>query len=287
MRAAGATYTEIAAALGVAAGSLSVWLRDLPVPDRGRARHAARVAGLRHKGGDTTRRRAEERRVARVTRGIGSVAALSDRELFFVGLALYWAGGSKDKPWKRHGRVRVTNSDADLLRVFLAWLNLIGVRPDELTFNLSIHEGQDVAAQEKWWQDELGLDPKAFNGCMLKHHNPRPRRHNTGEGYHGCLVVTVRRSSALYDAIDGWWRGLVNAVVRRAEPFERVGFTRFHPGSSKGRTADFDSVDGGSNPSPGAGCVPASPWLPERWWDGMAAAARALPVAGRESVGLS
>jgi hypothetical protein len=270
MRMTGATYPEIAAELSVAMGSLSLWLRDLPVPERVRHRRVAHLEGLRGIGGHKLHRRALARRDRRLTLARSAVGAISDRELFFMGLALYWAEGSKDKPWKRHGRVRLTNSDAGLLQIYLSWLQLLGVRRDELTFSLSIHENSDVPANERWWQQQLGLDTDQFRHPMLKRHNPKPRRHNTGDSYHGCLVVTVKCSTALYDAIDGWWRGALDGVNGKAGDSDRVALVRVDPGSSKGRTASFGVAYGGSNPSPGAVVQDSSPWLAPRWWNDVA-----------------
>lgn len=117
LRMSGATYLEIAASLGVSAGSLSLWLRDLPLPERARMRRAVHLDALRGRGGEESHRRAVERRDSRFERARSSVGTVTDRELFFAGLALYWAEGSKDKPWKRHGRVRLTNGDVGLVRV--------------------------------------------------------------------------------------------------------------------------------------------------------------------------
>jgi hypothetical protein len=38
-------------------------------------------------------------------------------------------------------------------------------------------------------------------------------RRNVADGYHGCLVVRVRRSAALYDRIEGMWRALAAVAV--------------------------------------------------------------------------
>jgi len=35
-------------------------------------------------------------------------------------------------------------------------------------------------------------------------HNPKTVRKNTGDEYHGCLRIDVRRSSGLYRRIEGW-----------------------------------------------------------------------------------
>ena len=266
-RAAGATYDEIAFELGVSKASLSLWLRDLPVPERVRRRRVEQLRRIRGLGGRATRANAGWRMRSRQTQARTAIEAVSAHELFFVGLAIYWSEGSKDKPWQRHGRVKLTNSDADLIRIFLAWLDLLGIREDERTYRLSIHETADVAAQERWWQDQLTLDARSFRRATLKRHNPKPSRHNVGASYHGCLVVEVLRATALYDAITGWWRGLAEGVELGNLGDRRVPSGSTLPGSSKGRTASFGVAYGGSNPSPGAEGRGSSPWLPPRWWD--------------------
>src|SRR3954469_20925334 len=213
LRVAGATYDEIAAELCVSKGSLSLWLRDLPVPARVKQRRAEHLRRMRGHGGGRSRERAQERMRARQARARARIGPISDRELFFTGVALYWAEGSKDKPWRRQGSVRITNSDADLLAIYLVWLDLLGIREDERVYTLSIHESANVLMHERWWQDTLGVPAANFRTATLKRHNANPRRYNTGDTYHGCLVIDVRRPAALYDAIAGWWQGIASGVI--------------------------------------------------------------------------
>jgi hypothetical protein len=46
--------------------------------------------------------------------------------------------------------------------------------------------------------------PAQFRKTTLKKHNPATIRRNTGDGYHGCLRIDVRRSADLYGKIEGW-----------------------------------------------------------------------------------
>ena len=46
--------------------------------------------------------------------------------------------------------------------------------------------------------------PRQFRRPTLKRHNPTTIRKNTGDDYHGCLRVEVRRSADLYRQIEGW-----------------------------------------------------------------------------------
>ena len=212
LRLEGLTYSEIAAATGASAGSLSLWLRDLknaPTVRVAKGRHRSRgprAAGRRTSDEALRRQRKHE------AAGAAMLGALTARELFVAGLALYWAEGAKDKPWRRNGRVVLINGDAGVLAVFLAWLDLMGVSEEDRHYRLSIHEDADVAVQEAWWAERLRIPLASFARATLKRHKPTTVRRNTGEDYHGCLVVSVLRSRKLYDVISGAWAALAAAA---------------------------------------------------------------------------
>ncbi len=49
------------------------------------------------------------------------IPKLLEAELFVAGVALYWAEGTKAKPWRRGEQVTFINSDASVIQLFLAW----------------------------------------------------------------------------------------------------------------------------------------------------------------------
>jgi len=205
LRTLGWTYDRIVAELGVSKSSVSLWVRDLPRPERTReeaAEIARRGGELRLREGEAERRRVKDE----ARRGIG---ALSDRELFLTGIALYWAEGSKDKPYARREAVLFVNSDPGVIRVFLAWLRLLGVERERLSFRVMIHESADVKAAEVFWAGLAGIDHSLLGKTTLKKHNPKTVRLNTGADYRGCLVVYVRKGADLYRRIEGAWAGIV------------------------------------------------------------------------------
>jgi len=134
------------------------------------------------------------------------IGALTDRELLIAGAVAYWCEGSKNKPYNRHYRIVFINSDADLVRLFLRFLQAAGVAPEDLIFAVHIHESADVPAASRFWLDVTGAPATQFRRPILKRHNPATVRKNTGDSYHGCLRVEVRRSSGLYLRVEGWAR---------------------------------------------------------------------------------
>lgn len=177
LRVQGLTYDQIQVELGCSKGSISLWVRDLPKPERRDSSEQAKLAARKRWEHELAVRDEERRRVKEAAaRSIGSV---SERELFLTGVALYWAEGTKDKPHARRENVTFVNSDPGVIEVFLAWLDLVGVERRRLRFSLMIHESADVAAAERYWADLVGAD-HIFNKTTLKKHNPRTVRKNVG-----------------------------------------------------------------------------------------------------------
>lgn len=212
LRRQGLSVPEIARELGIARSTAWLITKDIPwTPTRDPA--ARRAEGARSYWRAESERRDRSRRQAQ-SAAAESVGHLSDRELLLAGAALYWAEGSKAKPWRRQERLVFTNSDPDVIRLYLAWLRLLGVSSDQLTYRVGIHESANVVAAERYWAEIVGITPEALAPTSLKRHRPVTSRRNTGDHYHGCLVVRVRRSAELYWKMSGLWSGLVSSLDR-------------------------------------------------------------------------
>lgn len=210
LRQQGWTYNQIQAELGCSKSSVSLWVRDLPKPEprcTPEEQRARMNAGLAQLYATREQERQETKRAA-----AAAIGALSDRELFIAGVALYWAEGSKDKPYRRTEVLQFINSDPNVIKLFLRWLDLLKVERERLTIRVSIHESADVEAAETYWAGIADIDISAFSKATLKKHKPRTIRKNTGDSYHGCLAIYVRQSADLYRRMEGAWYGIVGAV---------------------------------------------------------------------------
>ncbi|MET8221414.1 hypothetical protein [Streptomyces hirsutus] len=210
LRLQGWTYDQIQVELGCSKSSISLWVRDLPKPERRRSREEA--SAIARRGWEATLRLREEERQRTRQQAMSEVGPLTNRELFVLGVGLYWAEGSKSKPYSRRERITFVNSDPDMITVFLAWLDLLEADPASLRFAVQIHETADVAAAEKFWADHVGISTTDLMKTTLKRHNPRTNRKNTTDDYRGCLRVDVRKGADLYRRIEGWWCGIVGAA---------------------------------------------------------------------------
>lgn len=215
LRARGMAYNEIAAKLGVSKSSVSLWVRDM-------ARPPARLSytGSRERSADGVRLYWEKERLVREARretvraaAAAEVGQLSDRELLIAGAIAYWCEGAKSKGPKYGFHVAFVNSDPELIRFFQRFLAAAGVEEKQVIFRVFIHEGADVLAAQRFWQDVTGAHPGQFRKPTLKRHNPKTNRKNTGAGYHGCLRIDVLRSADLYHRIEGWVRAAAGNPV--------------------------------------------------------------------------
>lgn len=211
LRLQGWTYDQIQVELGCSKSSISLWVRDLPRPERRRTPQTA--AAIARKGWEEKLRIRDDERQRTKEEAERSIGGMSTRELFLVGVGLYWAEGTKDKPYDRRENVTFVNSDPGMIRVFLAWLDLLQVERQRLRFTVMIHENADVDGAERYWADLVGADPSMFNKTTLKKHNPKTVRKNTGDDYRGCLVIKVLKGADLYRRIEGWWCGIVGAAT--------------------------------------------------------------------------
>jgi transcriptional regulator with XRE-family HTH domain len=205
LREQGLDYEQIAAELGVSKSSVSLWVRDLPRPPGLSYEECRRRAaeGVRRYWAAERPVREAEREAIRIA-AAAEIGALSDREIIIAGAVAYWCEGAKTKPHRRIDRVSFINSDPALVKFFLRFLDVAEIARERLIFRVYIHESADVEAAQRFWLEVTRAQPDQFRRPTLKRHNPRTVRKNIGADYHGCLTTNVRRSTGLYQKIEGW-----------------------------------------------------------------------------------
>lgn len=157
---------------------------------------------------------ATRRRELHTSGAAASIGPLTSRELFILGVGLYWAEGSKSKPYDTREQITFVNIDPLMIDVFLHWLQLLGVSTARCRFRVAIHETADVQAAERFWARVVVIPVEEFCRTTIKRHKPQTNRLNTGETYRGCLTISVLGSAALYRSVAGWWHGLHGQVAQ-------------------------------------------------------------------------
>ncbi len=210
LRKEGNTYREILEKIPVAKSTLSSWLKSvgLAKPQMQRLTKKRLEAGRR---GGISRRIAREQEVRRlIGSGIHDVGRLSERELWLIGITLYWGEGSKQHAHNPSVGVIFSNSDAAMHRCFLKWLSLIQISERAITFELFVHESRKkhISLFKKWWMRELNLPDSRLETVYLKAGSVKTNRHNVADLYHGLLRIKVAESTSLNRKIQGWIEGI-------------------------------------------------------------------------------
>jgi hypothetical protein len=222
LREQGLGYKQIASGLGVSKSSVSLWVRDLPRPEHLSYEECRRRAaeGVRRYWAGERLIREGERQAVRAA-AAEEIGELSDREIIVAGAVAYWCEGAKNKPYRRSDRVTFMNSDPGLIGLFLRFLDTAGIERGDLIYRVQVHENADVATAQEFWLIATGADPSQFRRPSLKRHHPKTVRKNTGDDYHGCLRIDVRRSINLYRKIEGWATAAMTAAdrARQSRPF--------------------------------------------------------------------
>ena len=213
LRKSGLTYSEILNQIPVAKSTLSLWLQNVNLSKKQLHRITEKKLNSSRRGGEIKR----QQRIAKTNliheAALRDVEEISKRELWLIGVMLYWAEGSKEKPNRAGSGVRFTNSDAAMIRLFLRWLtDICHVNKHEITFEITIHANHKPRTQEiiRYWANATAYPPEYFTHVYYKQGNPKTKRTNTKESYYGIIRISVRSSSTLLRRIAGWTKGVVD-----------------------------------------------------------------------------
>jgi hypothetical protein len=215
LRKNGKSYSEILEDVPVAKSTLSRWLRDVGLSQSQEQRLTKKKKAAQRRGAEAVRQKRIEKTKRIKKNARDEIDDISERELWLIGTALYWAEGTKEKPYRTSVRVSFGNSEGEMIELFIKWLvDIVGVAKDEIDCGIYIHEEHKYRIEEvkKYWQEKTGLSQESFGYVYYKDHNPETNRKNTGEDYYGMLQVRVQKSTDLNRKITGWIEGVIENV---------------------------------------------------------------------------
>ncbi len=213
-RASGQSIKEIARKLNVSVGSVSNWCRNIELsPEQIMAlekrakdpyygKRASYLASIKRKLNSKIIRLNEE--------GSKEIGSLTKRELFLVGVAIYWGEG-----FKKDKQVGIANSDPGIIKIFIRWLyECFGYSKSDLIARITINSSHRYRADDiqKYWSDQTGIPPEGFRKPTFQKFRWKKQYENPNN-YYGVLRIKVRKSIDFLRKIGGFIEGLkLNAV---------------------------------------------------------------------------
>lgn len=212
LRKQGRSISEIVLELGAAKSSVSLWVRDMSLT-------TAQKRRLSQKG--HTFEVVERRRIARLSHEKArravvfnaakeSIQKLTERELFYLGLGLYWGEGSKTQ----RGSVSFFNGDPRLIQIMMRFYEEIcGVSHSKFKGHILLHHHLSARRAERYWSKVTGLPLSQFQKTSLQH-NKRSKNMKDTLPF-GTFALCVYDTS-LFLMIMGWMEGSYGHIVPKS-----------------------------------------------------------------------
>lgn len=188
MRKKGHSYREILRKIPVSKSSISLWLRDLPLTEKEktylRSRRDANITRGRIRAASSLHTLRLKRDAALFSEARQEFSTHKSSPFFHIGLALYWAEGSK-----RTSVFSFTNSDHEMIRLMLSWIEtFFHVQRSAIKVRLFIHKPYAHEQCELWWSKQTGVPLCNFQKTIYK---PTGLLVKKRPAYKGCLRIEL------------------------------------------------------------------------------------------------
>ncbi len=214
LRKKGESIKKIANLLHVSVSTASLWCRDVELTDK-------QIGNLRRRQTDPfygkrldyylkKKKEFNLKLLNLKNEGIESIGSLSKREIFLIGVALYWGEG-----FKKDSLAGLATLDINIAKFFIFWLNKsFGITTKDLILRITanISYVNKINELSKYWARELKIPESQFSKPFFQNTKWKKEYENK-DNYHGVLRIRVRRSIDLLRKIFGYIEG-INSNIR-------------------------------------------------------------------------
>lgn len=204
LRKEGLSLQEISRRLKVAKSSVSLWVRDIVLTQKQiKNLHNQQYTNIAIEKRRATRLFHENaRRQLIVDKASSKIYGISKKELFLMGIALYWAEGSKT----RRGMAEFSNSDPRLIKIMMMFFKEhCMVSKKKFRGHIHLHPHLNVHVAERYWSKISGISVKQFFKTSQQHNKASKGKKDTLP--YGTFSIYVC-STELFLNIKGWMKGV-------------------------------------------------------------------------------
>lgn len=213
LRRKGESIKKIANLIKVSVSTASLWCRDIELTDNQienlRKRQTDPFYGKRLDYYLKKKKEFSLKLLDLKNEGIKSIGRLSKREIFLIGIALYWGEG-----FKKDSLIGLATLDINIAKFFIFWLNKsFGIESNDLLLRVTanISYKSKIKELERYWSKELKIPVSQFSKPFFQK-TIWKKEYENKENYHGVLRIRVRRSIDLLRKIFGYIEGISLSV---------------------------------------------------------------------------
>lgn len=212
LRRQGLSYNEIQKKIPVSKDSLSRWCRNVILTPLQMERLQKRKLKGAERGRIIGAKRQQQDRIRKtrelLERGRKEVGALSKRDSFISGIALYLGDG-----YKSDKSIGFSNSDPGIIKFMIKWFRGVCHIPKEkFRGQIWIHENRDEPKARKYWSKITGIPLSQFHKSYIAENKIKSRK--IRKQLHKYGVFAIRISSAeIQRKILGWTAGILENNV--------------------------------------------------------------------------
>ena len=196
MRKRGSSYSEIESRIHIPKSTLSYWLKNIKLtPEQLKKLNDKRTGVAKANALKKISRTAKAVEEIKLSSS-RDIKEISKKELWLMGVVLYWKNGNKSDLKKG---VHFSSSDPSLIKLFLKWLKEIGrIKDEEIRFDVFAPKKLFVTVTNNW-SKITGFPKSHFNNFYHSKSN--------------FIRVKVIKSSMLARQIAGWIEGIKTLLL--------------------------------------------------------------------------
>lgn len=203
LRKKGVSVNTIARELHISKSTVSTWVRDVHLS----VEQKNILENTRKNAGQTAFRKAAKAKHVKHSaltllaekKGAKDTSRLSKRDVFMIGLGLYWGEGYK----KGSAELGFTNSDPKIIRFFIRWVyESFGIEKDRLILRITVNQTHTAREKEimSFWEKVVGVSNLQFTKTSFAK-TKQKRFYENHAIHYGTLRVKVRKGSILRSRI--------------------------------------------------------------------------------------
>lgn len=208
LRQEGRSIKEIAKMLNLSSSTVSLWTRNIVLSPSQKQKLIERVFNAlqngRKKAQDAKKKIRDEQKRKIINEALKNLGKISKRDLFIIGIALYWGEG-----FKKDSRLGFANSDPGMIMLFLNWLiiNSVSEKDIRLRVGLNISHKNRIKAVEKYWSEQTKIPLTQFQKPFFQKFTWKKEFPNP-EKYFGVLRIRANNQGPLFIKIQAWIEAL-------------------------------------------------------------------------------